>query len=107
MNDKNTNTRGEQNINKNDETRTGSGSKSRVDSKSEVLFFESFLGESGVSQNQVRWLTTVEAARYLRVSVSSLKTMIYRGKVRAHKLGRLNRFLRDELERLITLPIKQ
>jgi len=52
----------------------------------------------------VRWLTTSEAAQYLRISISSLKTMIYRGQVRAHKLGRRNRFPINELERLITLP---
>lgn len=53
----------------------------------------------------VRWLTTSEAARYLRVSISALKTMIYRGQVRVHKLGRRNRFLREELDRLITAPL--
>ena len=52
-----------------------------------------------------KWLTTQEAAEYLRVSISSIKTMIYRGQVRVHKLGRRNRFLIEELERLITLPL--
>jgi excisionase family DNA binding protein len=41
----------------------------------------------------LKWLTTQEAADYLRVSISSIKTMIYRGQVRVHKLGRRNRFL--------------
>ena len=49
-----------------------------------------------------RWLTTSEAAQYLRVSTSSLKMMVYRGQVRVRKLGRRNRFLREELDRLIT-----
>jgi excisionase family DNA binding protein len=57
------------------------------------------------SLGPIKWLTTNEAARYLRVSISSIKTMIYRGQVRVYKLGRRNRFLMNELERLITLPL--
>jgi excisionase family DNA binding protein len=76
----------------------------------EVLFFEN----SGSCKNKqdeknpplesVRWLTSKEAAQYLRVSVSSLKMMVYRGQVRVRKLGRRNRFLREELDRLFTSP---
>lgn len=51
----------------------------------------------------IKWLTTSEAAHYLRVSISSLKTMIYRGQVRVHKLGRRNRFRLDDLDRTVTL----
>lgn len=76
-------------------------------SNSQKFFENKIARESKFSLVDVRWLTTSEAAQYLRVSISSLKTMIYRGQVRAHKLGRRNRFLRDELERLITLPISK
>lgn len=76
--------------------------ENRSDSKE---FFEIPIArEQSLSLDQVRWLTTSEAADYLRVSRSAIKTMVYRGQVRAHKLGRRNRFLRDELERLITIP---
>lgn len=76
-----------------------------VNSGSEVLLFDKKIArELKPSPVDVRWLTTCEAAQYLRVSISSIKTMIYRGQVRVHKLGRRNRFLREELERLITLP---
>ncbi len=68
------------------------------------IFDNRFAREPMASPNEVVWLRTDEAAQYLRVSISSLKTMIYLGKVRPHKLGRLNRFLKHELERLITLP---
>ncbi len=61
--------------------------------------------ESNALLETVRWLTSSEAAQYLRVSMSSLKTMIYRGQVRVRKLGNRNRFLREELERLIILPV--
>ena len=60
--------------------------------------------QNEISIENVRWLTSIEAAQYLRLSSSGLKTMVYRGQVRVHKLGRRNRFLREELERLITIP---
>ena len=53
-----------------------------------------------------KWLTTKEAAQLLRVSISALKTMVHRGQVPAFKLGRRNRFLKEDLDRLIT-PINK
>lgn len=70
-------------------------------------FFENQIARGQkVSLGDFRWLTTSEAAQYLRVSADGLKTMVYRGKIRAHKLGRRNRFLREELDRLIVLPVQ-
>ena len=71
----------------------------------ELIFDNKIANLTAKSLESVRWLTTNEAAQYLRVSISSIKTMIYRGQIRVYKLGRRNRFLRDDLERLITLPI--
>lgn len=59
------------------------------------------------SLENVKWLTTSEAAQYLRVSVSSIKMMVYRGTVRVRKLGRRNRFLREELDRAIRFPLQK
>lgn len=59
------------------------------------------------SLENVRWLTTLEAAQYLRVSVSSIKMMVYRGTIRVRKLGRRNRFLREELDRAIKFPFNK
>lgn len=95
----------EENSRKTGETESSRNKRNELSSREEVLLFEKKIArESTVSQFNVRWLTTCEAAQYLRVSISSIKTMIYRGQVRVHKLGRRNRFLREELERLITLP---
>lgn len=105
MDDKNINSGGAEKNYKTEETRDGRRLKNKLNSKAEVLFFEKLAGESKASQDHVRWLTTSEAAQYLRISISSIKTMIYRGQVRVHKLGRRNRFLREELERLITLSV--
>ncbi len=47
------------------------------------------------------WLNTKEASEYLRISIGSLKNFVYRGVITPRKLGRLNRFKRDELDRLL------
>lgn len=69
----------------------------------ESIFDKKIADATAASPEPVRWLTTSEAAQYLRVSISSLKTMTFRGQVRVYKLGRRNRFLREELERLFVL----
>ena len=51
--------------------------------------------------DNLKWLTTKEAATYLRVSLGSLKNLVYRGYLKPSKLGRLNRFKKDELDRLL------
>jgi len=58
------------------------------------------------SLEKVIWLTTSEAAQYLRVSFSSIKMMVYRGTIRVRKLGRRNHFLREELDRAIRFPFQ-
>lgn len=47
------------------------------------------------------WLTTKEAALYLRKSVGALHTAVYRGHIRARKFRRRLYFNKDELSRLI------
>lgn len=78
---------------------------SEIGFRSEWFFENKKASEQKTSPEDVRWLTTCEAAQYLRVSVSSIKAMIYRGRVRPYKLGRHNRFRRDELDLLIRLPV--
>lgn len=90
-------------INKNKNS-DGKQSGSGLQWTQQKRFFENKIArEQEASLLSVRWLTTEEAAQYLRVSISSIKAMIYRGQIRPHKLGRRNRFLRDELDRLLTL----
>jgi excisionase family DNA binding protein len=52
-------------------------------------------------RNRPEWLTTEEAATFLRVTVGSLRNMTSNGQVRAYKLGRRNRYLMDELNELL------
>ena len=47
------------------------------------------------------WLTTEEAAQYLRVSEATLRNMASNGRIPYYKLGRSNRYLRSELKRLL------
>jgi excisionase family DNA binding protein len=102
-----------ENVRRNTESKSSKRADGRanggINSELEIhKFFENKIAyEPRISLENVRWLTTSEAAQYLRVSISSLKTMVCRGQVRRHKLGRRNRFLRDELERMIILPISR
>ena len=50
----------------------------------EMIFENRIANATAGSLEAVKWLTTSEAAQYLRVSISSIKTMIYRGQVRVH-----------------------
>jgi len=47
------------------------------------------------------WLTTEEAANYLRLSRQTLLNMTSNGQIPYYKLGRSNRYLRSELKRLL------
>lgn len=67
--------------------------KSQMPGHNDDLLFEKLI-----------WLNSNEAAQYLRVTNGALRLMIYRGILRPHKLGRRNRFKKDDLERLIESP---
>jgi excisionase family DNA binding protein len=50
---------------------------------------------------KIEWLTTEEAANFLRISVKALRNMASNGQVPFYKLGRRNRYRKDELEALL------
>ena len=54
-----------------------------------------------------RWLTTIEAADYLRVTPANLRVMIYRGVLTPYKLNNRNRFKRSELDDLIESSVNK
>ena len=60
------------------------------------------LGEQ-VLENRIdqEWMTTNEAADYLRISSKCLLNLSSNGKIRFYKLGRRNRYLRSELQKLL------
>lgn len=47
------------------------------------------------------YLTTEQAASFLKISKASLLNMVNRGKIPYRKLGRLNRYLVEELRDLL------
>lgn len=47
------------------------------------------------------WLTTEEAAEYLKISVPSLRNMTSNGQVPFYKLARRNRYLKAELREML------
>lgn len=49
------------------------------------------------------WLTTEQAAVYLKVSVPSLRNMSSNGQIPYHKLGRRNRYSLAELRKHLLL----
>jgi excisionase family DNA binding protein len=51
--------------------------------------------------NNLKWMTTNEAATYLRKSVNAIRTAVCRGHIRPRKFRRRLYFKRSELDRLI------
>lgn len=47
------------------------------------------------------WMDSREAAQFLRISVPMLRNMASNGQLPFYKLGRRNRYRRDELEALL------
>ncbi len=58
-------------------------------------------------KNRIEWLTTTEAAEYLRISENNLRVKVSRGEIEVHgRLGSRWRFRRDKLEELLNSPDK-
>jgi excisionase family DNA binding protein len=68
------------------------GARFEVDCKPSSSIFEN---------GSAQWLTTKEAAAYLRISPKYLLNLTSNGRVRYYKLGRSNRFLMSELSQLL------
>lgn len=47
---------------------------------------------------KTEWLDSEEAAKFLRISVKALRNMTSNGQLPFYKLGRRNRYRKDELE---------
>ncbi|MES2770227.1 MAG: helix-turn-helix domain-containing protein [Bdellovibrionota bacterium] len=55
----------------------------------------------GEGSLKIEWLDTTESAEFLRVSIKSLRNMTSNGQIPFYKLGRRNRYRKDELEALL------
>jgi excisionase family DNA binding protein len=48
-----------------------------------------------------KWLTTKEAARYLKITEGTLRNLVSSGQVKYHKRGRHNRYRIEDLDVLV------
>lgn len=62
---------------------------------------EKFKSQAGFFDMKLEWLTSREAALFLRVSVGQLRNMVWRRQVKFYKLGRKLRFSRRDIEKLL------
>lgn len=61
--------------------------------------------ESGEIFNNLIWMTTEDAARYLRKTADAIRHLVYRGDLRARKFKRRLYFRRDELDEMLDLAV--
>jgi excisionase family DNA binding protein len=55
--------------------------------------------------NNLIWMTTEDAARYLRKSTDAIRHLVYRGDLKARKFKRRLYFRRDELDEMLDLSV--
>ena len=51
--------------------------------------------------DKLKWMTSKEAAHYLRVSAGQIRNMVWRGQLKCYRLQNRLRFLRSDLDRLL------
>ncbi len=51
--------------------------------------------------DNLKWMTSKEAAFYIRVSTGQLRNMVWRGQITCFKVGNRLRFLKSELDRVL------
>lgn len=59
------------------------------------------LSSSSLKIEETEWLTSEEAALFLKIPVGSLRNMTSNGKVPYYKLGRSNRYRLEDLNKLL------
>ena len=51
--------------------------------------------------DKLKWMTSKEAALYIRVSVGQIRNMVWRGQIKCYRIRNRLRFLRSDLDFLI------
>lgn len=67
-------------------------------SATDLIVASTSIESSDESSLKIEWLNSEEAAIVLRISVKALRNMTSNGKLPFYKMGRRNRYRRDELE---------
>lgn len=56
---------------------------------------------SELSSLKIKWLNSKEAAVHLRIPVKSLLNLVSSGEIPYYKYGRLNRYIKNELDTIL------
>ena len=68
---------------------------------SDVAFL-SKAASDGLFDNRIaEWLSTQEAARFLRISENALRICVYRGQIKVYRFGRRLRFRVEDLRQIL------
>lgn len=59
------------------------------------------MSESNINKDMVTWFNTAEAAEYLSISKGQLLNLVSKGEIPYYKLGRSNRYRKEELDELL------
>ncbi len=62
---------------------------------------QNIIDQQQCSLKTEEWMTTGEAAAYLRISPAALRTMTCNGKIIFYKLLRRNRYKKSDLDKLL------
>lgn len=68
----------------------GSINKLLTEDQNSVLLFD-----------KLKWITTKEAALYLRVSVGQIRNMVWRGQLVSYRVNNRLRFLRSDIDKVV------
>lgn len=60
-----------------------------------------------LTTEKLEWMTHREASEYLRVSTGTLYNYVYQNKLKVHKFGSKNLYLRKELNEFLLLETKE
>lgn len=70
--------------------------------KIESIFNSDYLEDGSCSLTTEEWLTTKEAAMYLKISEAALRNLASRRKIIYYKFFRSNRYKKSELNQLLS-----
>lgn len=68
---------------------------------------QTFSSRPDVGEEIQEWLTTEEAALYLKITPATLRNMVWEQAIPYYKLGRRNRFLKSELFQFLSKTRKE
>ena len=57
--------------------------------------------KSGMLFDKLKWMTSKEAAFYIRVSVGQLRNMVWRRQIKCYRLKNRLRFMRNDLDTVL------